>query len=426
MTPLRGRSVVRVAGTAWLVAVLLVLALALGLPVLVAVAAPFAVALAIGLALAATPEVAVAVTLDRERAVEGDRVTAHLAVRSPQPVHRVELTLSLPDAVATEGPARAALRLGAGGEAAAAIELRCLRWGAQRIGPVEVRAWDQMGLVAHRGWAAGGATLRVYPRPPRLRALLQPARTLVHTGNQLARQRGDGIEFSDLRAFVPGDRVRRINWRVTARRGAPFVTLRHPERNSDVILFLDSFRDARLGTEGTLDLAVRALTSLAAGHLGRRDRVGLIGFGGVLRWLKPGTGIGQLYRVVDAVLDTEVVLSYAWKDLDVLPRRMLPPAAMVVALTPLLDPRGIRAMLDLAARGYDLAIVEVDPERFAPAPRDRVEQLALRLWRLTRDARRRELRQAGIRVGTWARDEPLDPVLAGLLAARRPRWRVPA
>ncbi len=426
MTPLRRRSTIRVAGTAWLVAALLLAALVLGLPVLAAVAAPFAVALAVGLACSPTPRVSVSLELGRDRAVEGDRVVATLVVRSSRPIDRVEVTLRLPPAVTADGPPRAALRLGVEREARAELELHCDRWGAQRIGPVDVLARDLLGLVDHRGWAGAAAMLRVYPHPPRLRALLQPDRTLVHTGNQRARQRGEGTEFADVRSFTPGDRVRRINWRVTARRGFPHVTLRHPERNTDVVLFVDSFRDARLGPEGTLDLAVQALAGMADAHLGRRDRVGLIGFGGVLRWLAPGTGISQLYRVVDALLDTEVVLSYAWKDLDVIPRRMLPPSAMVVALTPLLDPRAIRAVLDLAARGTDLAIIEVDPQAFAPPPADRVEQLAQRLWRLWREARRAELREAGIPIATWSPDAPLDAVLAGLLLARRRRWRIPA
>ena len=70
----------------------------------------------------------------------------------------------------------------------------------------------------------------------------------------------------------------------------------------------------------------------------------------------PGTGIVQLYRIVDALLDTQIVLSYYWKEIDVIPRRMLPPNALVIALSPLLDPRSVGALLDLRARGFDLAV----------------------------------------------------------------------
>ena len=75
----------------------------------------------------------------------------------------------------------------------------------------------------------------------------------------------------------------------------------------------------------------------------------------MLNWLLPATGPRQLYRIVDAMLDTQIILSYAWQDLVVVPRRTLPPQALVVALTPLLDDRAATALLDLRARGFDLS-----------------------------------------------------------------------
>ena len=113
----------------------------------------------------------------------------------------------------------------------------------------------------------------------------------------------------------------------------------HPERNTDVVIFLDTFAEARDGASGTLDLAVEAAGSLAAHYLREKDRVGLVAFGGVLNWLTVSSGIVQLYRVLDSLLDAEIFLSYAWKDIDILPVRTLPPHALVLALTPLLDER---------------------------------------------------------------------------------------
>ena len=63
------------------------------------------------------------------------------------------------------------------------------------------------------------------------------------------RSRADGLEFADTRAFVPGDRLRSVNWRASARRGELIVNERHPDRNADVVLFLDSFAEARGGDE---------------------------------------------------------------------------------------------------------------------------------------------------------------------------------
>src|SRR6185503_4210072 len=144
--------------------------------------------------------------------------------------------------------------------------------------------------------------------------------------------------------------------------------------------------EARDGASGTLDLAVEAAGSLAAHYIEEKDRVGLVAFGGVLNWLTVSTGLVQLYRILDSLLDAEIFLSYAWKDIDLLPVRSLPPKALVIALSPLLDERAVRVLLDLRARGFDLAVIEISPVPFAPPGSDVLDQLAHRLWLLRREA----------------------------------------
>src|SRR5205085_9671207 len=146
--------------------------------------------------------------------------------------------------------------------------------------------------------------------------------------------------------------------------------------------------------------------------LRRRDWVGLVGFGGTLRWLRPAMGERQLYRLVDALIDTQVVLSYAWKGLEVIPRRTLPPKSLVVAFTPLLDERSLGALMDLRGRGYDLSVVELSPLAFVTPGRRETERLAYRLWAMERDALRGRFLAMGVPVVTWHRDEPLEPALA--------------
>ena len=248
------------------------------------------------------------------------------------------------------------------------------------IGPTYLRARDPLGFLAWEATARDAAAAahlsargRAAPDPrSRARRRCSPA-------TRSRGRKGEGIEFADIRPWAPGDPLKRVNWRASARRGELWVNESHPERNTDVILFVDSFAEARLGDEGTLDLAVRATAALADAYVRRRDRVGLIGFGGILRWLAPGTGIVQLYRIIDALLDTQIVLSYYWKEIDVIPRRTLPPSALVIALSPLLDPRSVGALLDLRARGFDLAVIDVSPVPFTRTAGDAAStRIALR------------------------------------------------
>jgi uncharacterized protein (DUF58 family) len=249
--------------------------------------------------------------------------------------------------------------------------------------------------------------------------MVAPIETQAFAGNQVARVKGEGLEYADTRAYVPGDRLRSINWRASARRGELIVNDRHPERNTDVIVFLDSFAEARTLDESTLDRAVRAAATVAAMSLDRRDRVGLVTFGGVLRWLMPGSGLQQRYRLVDAVLETEVEFSYAWKDVNVIPARVLPPKALVIAVTPLLDQRSVGALLDLRARGYDLALVEVSPVPFVEPGGSESDRLAYRLWLLRREELRSRFQRLGVAVGRWDDETPLAAAVEGVRAFRR-------
>ena len=87
----------------------------------------------------------------------------------------------------------------------------------------------------------------------------------------------------------------------------------------------------------------------------------LVSLGGELRWLTGSPGTRQLYRILDALFSSAVRPSFRWKGVTHLPRRLLPARALVIALTPLLDERGTSALLELRARGYDLAVLEISP-----------------------------------------------------------------
>jgi uncharacterized protein (DUF58 family) len=397
----------------------LLTALVLGRPEPAALAAPFALLLVAGLSLAEPPRVSAHLELDAERQIEGEEVTVFVELRPESTVPRLELLLDLPRGLAAESPNPLLLRVRAGERPELELRLRCERWGAYRVGNLLLRSQDRLGLLVFEQTLELPQPLKVYPRGEALDQLLRPLETQAFAGSQTPRVRGEGIEFADLRPFVAGDRVRRVNWRATARRGEPWVNETHPERNTDVVIFLDTFAEAGDAASGTLDLAVEAAGSLAAHYIRDKDRVGLVAFGGVLNWLTAATGMVQLYRVLDSLLDAEIFLSYAWKDIDVLPVRTLPPRALVLALTPLLDERSARALVDLRARGFDLAVVEISPVPFAAPGPDELDGLAYRLWLLRREAMRASYQRLGVPVVEWRKGVPLQAALEEVRTFRR-------
>ena len=409
----------RLAGYASLAALGLLAGLATGRVELVALAAPFALAALAGAALGRRPQLGAGFSLDRDRALEGDDAVATIRLSSASGLDRVELLLPLPAELAAGGPNPRALRLAAGEPRTLELPVHCERWGAFRLGPILLRGRDLLGFHAWEAEGGESQALRVYPSAETLHALLTPLDTQVFVGNQVSRTHGDGIEFADVREWAPGDRVRRINWRASARRGDLWVNEQHPERNTDVVLFLDTFAEVRVRGRGTHDLAVRAATSLAHRYLQRKDRVGLVGFGGFLTWLLPASGTMQLYRIVDSLLQTDIVHTFAARDVTILPPRSLPPKALVLALTPLLDPRSAGALLDLRARGFDLVVIEVSPVEFVQPGSDALSQLSYRLWKLSREALRARYEQAGVPVVAWREGVPLSVPLEEVGAYRR-------
>ena len=414
------RDSARITGYAALTAIGLLTALATRHPELVVAAAPFAVLLAAGLHASRAPDYRAWLDVGVERTLQRDEIPVTLHLRAIDPVEQLEAVVVLPAGLeVAEGSNPSAIRLTRGEERAVELMVRCNAWGSYTLGDVRLRARGKLGLHAWEQRLSSGIPLRVYPAPEMLRGLVRPLETQLASGNEVARHKGDGLEFADLRPFVAGDRLRSVNWRATARRGHLIVNEHHPERNTDVIVFLDSFADVRRADEGTLDRGVRAAATLAALYLERRDRVGLVTFGGVLRWLEPGTGLAMRYRLVDAILETGVEFSWAWKDVNVIPSRVLPPNALVLAVTPLLDERAVTTLLDLRARGYDLAVIEVSPTPFVPPGENESDALAHRLWLLRRDELRSRFERLGVAVGRWDDESPLAAAVEGVSAFRR-------
>ncbi len=408
-----GRPTGRVLGSAVLAIAALFVAVLTRRADAVVLAAPFAFVSLAGLAMARIPSVGATAVLDT-RFVEGETADLALDLDVASGRGRVRIGLALPSGVEVIAGSDPVLEMPLfPGTRRVEWKIRFDRWGA--FGPLRIgmTVTDRLGTRSEARVVATDP-VRVYPTESTIRGALSPNALRTVTGGHLSRQRGDGIEFVDIREFTPGDRARDVNWRITARRGRPWVDQRRPERSGEVVLFVDSFVSVGDRFDSTLRRAAEVATAVARRHIGVNDRVGLVDLGGLLRWLRPGGGTAQLYRLIDVLIETEHFASSAAKTVDVLPARALPRRCLVVALTPLIDPRGIEALRMLRARGFDVAVVEVSPSAFVPEPTDRRQAIARSLWHLERDSTRADLRRRGMAVAEWDGSEPLDVVIDSL------------
>jgi uncharacterized protein (DUF58 family) len=293
--------------------------------------------------------------------------------------------------------------------------LRPHAWGRHLVGVVRVRCRTE-------GAGQAELTLRpplveVFPHPPPARATLLPAELLRRIGDHTAASAGAGIEFHGIRGYQPGDRLRDLNWAVTSRLGQPYTNQRAALRAADLVVMVDAFSDVGPPGDTTLDVAVRGAAGLATAYLDTGDRVGVVVLGGVLRWLAPAPGSRQFFRIVEMAFGVRFP-SEVSPDLDRVPRIALPPRALVVLFSPLLDRRAISAVTDLRQRGVSLVVVDVLRHEPPADPRLRAGALAVRLWRLDRTALRADLAGLGVPVLTWDSGTGLEGAQVALRGQR--------
>jgi uncharacterized protein (DUF58 family) len=298
--------------------------------------------------------------------------------------------------------------------------LPATQWGNHDVGRVQIEITEPYGLFFWTGLVVQTAKVRIHPTPTELQNLLAPWLMRRVAGAHGSRAIERGIEYADIRPFAAGDSLREINWRASARSDELWVSQRHPDRATDVVLILDSFVEAGHDAKTVVGMAIEAAVALAESHLAVTDRVGLVELGGIVRWVTPGTGKLQLQRLTDELLATSLYENAAAQGLAVVPPRAVPPRSFVIALTPLLDQRFIDALFVLGARGHDVAVIESASSWSDDDANERESaRLADRLWQAERQLVRDRLAEQGVSIVQWGQGEPLDVKLDELARRRR-------
>ncbi len=183
------------------------------------------------------------------------------------------------------------------------------RRGDRLADRVTTRSVGPLGLAGRQAWQSVPGRVTVLP-PFASRAFLPErlARLRQLDGLVAARVRGQGTEFDSLREYVPGDDVRSIDWRATARSSTVAVRTWRPERDRRILLVLDTSRVSagRVGDVPRLDAAIDASLLLTALAARAGDRVGLLGFDrGVRAQVRAASAGDALPAVVAAVTRLE-------------------------------------------------------------------------------------------------------------------------
>lgn len=327
------------------------------------------------------------------------------------------------------------------GDGEARFAIRATRWGTVPVGPAHVQVTDAFGAFrAQRALAP--MQLRVVPASAVLEAPAEVPTPTGASGAHLSRRRGEGTALADVRPFRPGDRLHRINWRVTGRTRTLHTNATFTEQDTDVLIVTDTLADvlpapsAPAQAPTSLDMTVRATSAIARHYLATGDRVAVHDLGPLIGPVRAGTGPRQLRVLTDGLARAERDPSRAR------PVRRMPlvrPGTLTAVCSPLLSPRTIEQIGALVSLGADVVVVDTLPPSLGSAASLNAAEAGVgRSWRrggrawaeawvLRRAERERtvhDLRAAGVPVTPWTGPGSLAPILHALAHARSaPRRR---
>ena len=270
------------------------------------------------------------------------------------------------------GPPPLVLSLWPGEEGAARGRIEARRRGVFSVGPAQIYSTDPLGLQTFAQRMPLISELTVYPAIlPIQESWLRGAAAQGWRGAASALSRGTGDDFYGVREYGPGDELRRVHWRTTARTGTLAVTEYALGVTLDTTLALDLSRAAYAGTgegeDGALECAVTLTATLADDLLRHGHTVRLL-LAGADEAAMAG-GPQEMPRLLETLARVQADSSLALADVlaDALDagRAADGAAAILVAITPDIGDRRLTERLEeWAARGGQQFAFALDAASF--------------------------------------------------------------
>jgi uncharacterized protein (DUF58 family) len=301
-----------------------------------------------------------------------------------------------------------------------AADRQTIAVSASRWGRYGVRA--DVELFAAGGLLRGTATVDVadccvFPIAPPQDTPLPDTELPDRLGTHLTRRAGPGVEFADIRAYIPGDQLRTVNWPVSARRRALHVTERLTDRGADVVVMIDTHAQPLGPATAATDRMARGAVQVVQSALRQGDRAGVVALGTRrTHWLGVDMGKAQFYRILDTMLDAVGGSETGMRTLA--PRGAVPNGAIIIAFSTLLDTDFALALIDLRKRGH--TVVAIDLLVGTPFTGQH-DPLVSRMWALQRSFMHRDMATIGVDVVPWSPERTVDQAMALIPRHRRPK-----
>ena len=365
-------------------AVAIAVALLVGDPSLVVIAVPFVLLATLGLMHRPSGTPRLVSQVDHQTLHEGQGTTSRLVVEDAEDAEWLTRASGQPPYVV--------MRPSSGNVGALLpgpvpdVEVSPRRWGRRMLGEEKVALFTPWGGYRFGPVQLGGQLVRVLPQTAPYDSRAEAPQPLGLVGAHRSRRGGSGTELAGIRPFAPGDRLRRINWRVSLRTDTLHVVSTRAEEDTGVLLVVDALADHGAsdgidGSSSSLDLAVRAGAAIAEHHIRAGDRVALrvVGRGGE----QVGYGAGRRHlRRLQSTLATIRPGEIRDADDGVLQLRVTG-GTVVIVLTPMLAESIGTVAATLTRRGVPTIVVDTLPADARPGVPDGTDAVLAGLaWRM--------------------------------------------
>lgn len=393
-------------------------ALLLGRPAVVVLVAPLVLVGAIGLLTKPTYEPLVYAELAHTSLHEGQGTTSYVRTRQGEDVEYVTRVCAQAPYVALR-PANGVY--GFLVEKDEPLRISPRRWGKRMMGEEKVALFARWGGYRWGPMGLTGLEMYVLPAAIRHQTAAEAPPPIGLIGAHRSRRDGDGTEFSSIRAFHAGDRLRRINWRVSLRTDSLHVVSSRSEEDTAVLLIVDALADYGLSggidsTASSLDVSMRAAAAIAEQHIRGGDRVSLRVLSPQGEYVGYGAGTRHLRRILGQLARVRPGLPH---DVDVERIDFRTTAGtVVIVLSPMLSESLATATVRLVRRGLPVMVIDTLPPDAAPTvSRDTDAEIARFAWRMRLVERQHvldRLASAGCPIVPWSGPGTLAEVMRRL------------
>lgn len=308
----------------------------------------------------------------------GERGSVHLTVRNDGRLRQFFVVVrdQLPDGLESpEGGQVLVADLPAESDRRLSYDLLARRRGVFSVGPPVLEASDYLGLYRFTRKGERAAEVLVYPRAIPIPNLWPRALSGRKPHKASRRVIGPSTEFFSLRDYLPGDDLRHINWKSSAKRDKLTVVQSEQIEANECVIAVDLSAASHAGTgdTATVEYAATLAASLANEALGRGSNVGLIAQGkadhSVIVSGNPRQHVLLLESLARIMPDAE----QSFADVVSTHEDQLPPGSVVAVISPTVGPEAIACAARLRALGHPVSWFAIAAHTFPDSKADPAE-----------------------------------------------------